>query len=289
MQCHAALRVLTARPRPEEEAALPHRLYGVLPPEAPGGAAWWRDAALAAIAEARAAGRQPILCGGTGLYLHALLTGLAAIPDPGAGARQEARALLASLGAPGLHARLAREDPATAARLRPSDAQRIARAWEVWRGTGTGLADWQARQTREAPPPRAAIVLLPPREALAPAIRARWQAMLEAGAVEEVRALLRLDLDPALPVLRAHGVPELAAMLAGRLTLAEASERAIAATLRYARRQRTWLRHHALAEAGAMLVFDARWGDAEQLPSAWDVIDAMFAKMGVDGVGGGGV
>ena len=147
MQVYAELRIVTARPTPEEEAEAPHRLYGVRPAAEPGSVAWWRGAALAAMAEAEL----PILCGGTGLYLRSLTAGLADIPDPGEPARTEARALLADEGAPALHARLLAVDPHTAATLRPGDGQRVARAWEVWRGTGHGLAHWLARRARQGP------------------------------------------------------------------------------------------------------------------------------------------
>lgn len=259
MQVYRELRILTARPGAADEALAPHRLYGVRPAAQPGNAAWWRDAALAAMEEARAVGRLPILCGGSGLYLAALVGGLAEVPEPGPEARTEARALLVGLGPAALHARLAAVDPATAARLRPSDPQRIARAWEVWRGTGRGLVGWQAEA---APPPHgwrfAAIVLDPPRGELRAAAADRFAAMLEAGAVQEVRALLALGLDPALPALRAHGVPELAAHLRGELPLAEAARRAIAATGRYVKRQSTWLRHHPLAPPARTHMIHAR-------------------------------
>jgi tRNA dimethylallyltransferase len=141
MQVYRELRIITARPTPEDEARVPHALYGIRPATEPGSVAWWRDAALAAMADARAAGRLPILTGGTGLYFASLTDGLAAIPDPGPAAREEARRLLKDIGAAALHARLAAADPTTAARLRPTDSQRIARAWEVLRGTGRGLAE----------------------------------------------------------------------------------------------------------------------------------------------------
>ena len=163
MQLYRELRILTARPTPADEALAPHVLYGVRPAAALATAAWWRAAALAEMQAARAAGLLPILCGGSGLYLLALTQGLADIPDPGRAARAEARALLVELGSAGLHARLAAVDPATAARLRPSDRQRIARAYEVWRGTGTGLAAWQGRGQPQAPDWRFAAVLLAPR------------------------------------------------------------------------------------------------------------------------------
>jgi len=248
MQVYRELRVLTARPTPQEEVLVPHLLYGVRAAAEPGNAAWWRSAALEAMEAARQAGRLPILCGGTGLYLTALTEGLAAIPEPGPQARAEARTLLAEMGPQALHERLAAVDPDTAARLRPSDAQRIARAWEVWRGTERGLAAWQAEPlTRPAGWRFAAILLAPPRPELRAAIAARFAGMLAAGALAEVRALLALQLDPALPALRAQGVPELAAHLRGELSLAAAAERAVLATGRYAKRQATWLRHHKLA------------------------------------------
>lgn len=260
MQCYRELRVLTARPTPEDEARAPHALYGVLPAAAPGSVAWWREAALKAMAPARL----PILCGGTGMYLRALTQGIAALPEVAPEAREEARSLLATLGAPGLHARLHPED---AAMLRPSDSQRIARAFEVWRSSGKPLAAWQ----REAPALPAApydfrvLLLDPPRPLLREAIVARWAAMLDGGAVEEVRGLLAQGLDPALPAMRAHGVPELAATLRGEATLEEASRRAIANTGAYTRRQATWFRRQALAPAEAVHSINARIASLSQL------------------------
>ncbi|MEO9190248.1 MAG: tRNA (adenosine(37)-N6)-dimethylallyltransferase MiaA [Acetobacteraceae bacterium] len=265
MQVYSELRILTARPTPAEEAVVPHALYGVRAAAEASSVAWWRDAALAAMAEARAAARLPILCGGTGLYLAALTQGLAAIPDPGPAARSEARALLAELGSAGLHARLAVADPATAAQLRPSDGQRIARAWEVWRGTGQSLAVWQEEPSAPAPGWRfAAIVLDPPRADLRAAIAARFHRMLAEGAVAEVRALLALSLDPALPAMRAHGVPEIASFLRGERVLEEAARLAILATGQYTKRQATWLRGRALTAAPAHMIH-ARFACQTQL------------------------
>ncbi len=210
----------------------------------------------------------PILCGGSGLYLAALTEGIADIPDPGEAARAEARRRLAEQGPAALHAALAAVDPATAARLRPSDSQRIARAWEVWAGTGRGLAAWQAERGTPAPWRFAAILLDPPRAALREAIARRFAAMIAQGAVAEVAALLALGLDPALPAMRAHGVPELAAHLRGEITLAEAQRRAELVTGQYTKRQATWFRHHALAAAAA---------DAYD-PCAGDGTGATFGK-----------
>ena len=240
MQCYRELRILTARPTPAEERRVPHALYGTRPAADVGSAATWCADALRAMAGPRL----PILCGGTGLYLGALTRGFAPVPDPGEAARLEARDLLARHGAPSLHARLQAADPATAAGLRPSDGQRLARAWEVWRGTGAGLSFWQAQPGEPAPYRFRMILLDPPRPALRHAIAARFTAMLDEGAMDEVAALVRLGLDPNLPSMRAHGVPELSAVLAGRATLEDAAADAIQATGRYAKRQRTWFRGH---------------------------------------------
>jgi hypothetical protein len=151
MQVYRELRVLTARPSPADEQRVPHALYGVRPAAENSSAAWWREAAIAAMREATGQGRLPILCGGTGLYLASLTQRLAAIPDPGDTARAQARHLAESLGPQGLHARLAAVDPLTASRLRPTDSQRLARAWEVLAGTGRGLASWQDERGRCAP------------------------------------------------------------------------------------------------------------------------------------------
>jgi tRNA dimethylallyltransferase len=265
MQVYRELRVLTARPTPAEEARVPHALYGVRSAAAVGSVAWWREAALGAMAAARAQGRIPILCGGSGMYFAALTGGLAEIPDPGAEARAEARTMLATLGPAALHARLSENDPETAARLRPSEGQRLARAWEVWRGTGVGMATWQARKQPPAPWRFWAVLLDPPRSMLREAIAARFATMLGSGALGEVEALLALRLDPSLPAMRAHGVPELSAHLRGEVALAEAARRAIAATRQYMRRQTTWFRHQPLAPTPRMLPINARYGADTQL------------------------
>jgi tRNA dimethylallyltransferase len=288
MQLYRELRVLTARPTPEEEAMAPHRLYGVRPAAEAASVAWWRGAALEAVAAARAAGRLPILCGGTGLYFLSLTEGLSAIPPVPAAAREEARRLLAEIGAPALHARLAALDPATAATLRPTDSQRLARAFEVLRGTGRGLLAWQRAGEGTGPAPWrfSALLLDPPRAALRAAIAARFDAMLAAGALEEVRALMaqggEAGLDPALPAMRAHGVPELAAVLAGRMTLAAARERAVLNTGQYTKRQATWFRHHGLAPPERTHIIHARISDVAQFSSAeWQKI-VSFVHGAVD-------
>ena len=264
MQTYRELRIVTARPTPEEEAQVPHLLYGVRPASEAGSVAWWRGQALAAMTAAQAAGQLPILCGGSGMYFAALTDGLADIPGPGEAARTEARGRLAEQGAAALHAALAEVDPVTAARLRPNDSQRIARAWEVWRGTGRGLAAWQAIGSQPAPWRFTALLLDPPRDELREAIARRFAAMLAQGAVEEVRALLALGLDPALPAMRAHGVPELGAYLRGELGLTAAQRRAELVTGQYTKRQATWFRHRKLADTGRTHMIHARIAGLEQ-------------------------
>ncbi len=265
MQCYAELRVLTARPTPEEEREVPHLLYGVLPAREAGSVAWWRERALAAMRGVRL----PILCGGTGMYLRALTQGISALPEVATQARGQARALLAAEGSAAVHARL---DAETAALLRPSDGQRVARALEVLLSTGRGLAAWQ-RETRVLPPaPRRffGILLDPPRDELRTAIATRWAAMLRAGAIEEARALLDQGLDPALPAMRAHGVPELHAVLRGEMDDGEAGRRAIANTIAYTRRQATWFRHQHWADPTRTHIIHARFTGLPQFSeSEW--------------------
>ncbi len=283
MQVYAELRILTARPTPADEALAPHRLYGVRPAALPGNVGWWREAALAELEAAWAAGRLPILCGGTGLYLRALTDGLVDIPEPPAAVRDEARALLAEIGPAALHARLEAVDPRSAARLRPSDGQRLARAWEVWRGTGCGIAAWAAEPGLPPAPCRfVAIRLAPPRPALRLAIQARFAAMLAAGALGEVVALLAQPLPPELPAMRAHGVPELAAVLRGERPLAEAAARAVSSQGRYTKRQATWFAHHDLAPVRRTLIIETRIADMTQQMKSLVDQSVAFVVQAVD-------
>ena len=279
MQLYAGMAVITAQPSQVEQAMVPHRLYGVRNPAQPANLAWWREQALAAMGEARL----PILCGGTGLYLRSLTQGVSALPDIPGPIRAQARASLVELGAAGLHALL---DAATAARLRPSDSQRVARAYEVLLATGRGLADWQAAAPLLPPAPWrfAAILLDPSRALLREAITLRFDTMLEAGALEEVRALQ--DMDPALPAMRAHGVPELVAVLQGRMTLAAARDQAVLHTIQYTKRQATWFRHQPLVDPDATHTIHASGaGLAQFSQSKWAEIE-RFVQGRVDGPGG---
>ena len=272
MQCYAELRILTARPSAADERQAPHRLYGVLPAATPGNAAWWRHAALDSLSQAREAGKTPILCGGTGMYLHALLHGIAEIPDPGEPARAQARALLAAEGPAALHARLQEVDPASAAKLRPSDSQRLARAYEVWLATGRGISHFQSQPTEKLAGWTPRMFLLdPPRDVLRAAVETRFAAMLGAGALDELSALLAKNLDPALPLMRAHGVPELGRYLKSEVTLEEASRRAVLATHQYTKRQATWFRHQQLVDSPAMQTIRSRIDEIEKFSESFEV------------------
>ncbi len=250
MQVNRELNVLTARPAPDETAAAPHRLYGVLPAAEACSAARWRALALAEIAAARDAGKLPILVGGTGLYLRALTDGLAPVPDVPPDLRDEARTLHARLGGAAFHARLAERDAEAAARLAPGDTRRLIRAWEVIEATGAPLAEWQRRQAGEGGLDGRVVrlVLMPPRAALYARCDARFAAMVGRGALDEVAALLGLGLAPDLPAMKAVGVPELARHLAGESDLETAIAAAQQATRRYAKRQLTWFRHQMAAD-----------------------------------------
>ncbi|HXV26290.1 MAG TPA: tRNA (adenosine(37)-N6)-dimethylallyltransferase MiaA [Alphaproteobacteria bacterium] len=246
MQLYRELRILTARPSPEDEAAVPHRLYGVIPAAEACSAARWRDLALEELARADDAGRLPILTGGTGLYLRALIEGLSPVPDVPRAVREETRRRFAALGDVAFHAELAASDPVMGARLNPGDKQRLIRAAEVLTATGRSLAEWQSVGGERASEESLAfytVVLLPPRAMTRSRIAERFASMLAAGALEEVRRLSALDLSPDLPAMKAHGVPELTRHLAGELSLEEAAQQAILVTGQYAKRQVTWLRH----------------------------------------------
>lgn len=236
LQVWGAWRVLTARPSEAEEAAVPHVLYGHLGREAEYSVGHW----LREVAEVLAGPAPVVIVGGTGLYLSALTEGLAEVPPVPAAVRAEADRLLREEG---LAALLAGVDAATVARIDRANPARVQRAWEVLRATGRGLADWQG-ETGPALLPLGqvqALLVSPPRDVLAARIDARFDAMLTGGALEEARAILAY-WDPARPWAKAIGAQELVAHVQGSLTLAEAAERAKAATRQYAKRQRTWFR-----------------------------------------------
>jgi tRNA dimethylallyltransferase len=236
LQVYENWKILSARPSPEDEAALPHRLYGHVGARTPYSTGHWlREVAAILKAPAR-----PIIVGGTGLYFSALTEGLAEIPATPAAIRAEADHLLASQGHAPLLAAL---DPTTLARIDTRNPMRVQRAWEVQRATGRGLAAWQD----DTPPPLLPLDACTPllitadKDWLGARIARRFDAMLAAGALDEARANLP-HWDPALPSMKAIGAPELIAYLHGEMTLDQAREAATIATRQYAKRQRTWFR-----------------------------------------------
>ena len=250
MQVYRDLRLLTARPSEEEEAAVPHRLYGILDGDETCSAADWRRLALAEIDAAAAAGKVPILCGGTGFYIKALTDGLSPMPAVPDAVRDRVRREVAE--APGVSAwdRLEALDPAAAARIEPMDRQRISRALEIFEATGRPLSEWQALPA-EGPPPDLhflKIALRPPRSDLVARCDARFDRMMEEGAPDEVAALKARGLSPERPIMRAVGVPELIAYLEGEVPLDAAVADAKTATRRYAKRQMTWMKGQYVAD-----------------------------------------
>lgn len=242
-QVYSDLRVLSARPSAEEEARVPHRLFGHIDgADTHYSAARWAGEAKAAIADAHAAGRLPILVGGTGLYLRTLIDGIAPVPPIDAQIRADVRALPVALA----HAQLAKADPAAATRLNPADTTRVARALEVIRATGRPLGAWQAERKGGigGDVRLVAVILLPDRDWLIDRCDHRFAAMIGDGALDEVRDLLaRTDVPPDAPVRRAIGVAELSGYLIREITLDQAVAAGALATRQYAKRQYTWFRN----------------------------------------------
>lgn len=244
MQVYRELRVLTARPTTAEEAAVPHRLYGVLSAAERCSAGRWLRMALPAIEEAFADGKVPVVVGGTGLYLRALMQGLADIPDIPAAEVARVQTRYEALGGEAFRADLRTLDPDAAGRLPASDRQRLIRAYAVVTATGRTLKDWQNDGTAAAIAARfATIVLTPPTDVLYPILDTRFDAMMSAGGMDEARAFAALGFDPSLPAAKAVGVRELLAHLAGEWDIETAFAKAKQATRNFAKRQRTWLRH----------------------------------------------
>jgi tRNA dimethylallyltransferase len=245
MQVYRDLCVITARPTPEEEARVPHQLYGHVDAGDDYSVGRWCRDATDAVAHAQAAGRFPILVGGTGLYFKAHLHGLAAVPPIPAEIRAGVRARLAVEGIAPLYAELQQRDPASALRLSPGDRTRVTRALEVMLATGRSLSDWHGEGVSHAPAAKHAIriFLTIDRNELYRRIDERFDDMLASGAIAEVRRLAARKLDPALPAMKAHGVPWLIRHLTGELTLEQAAAGGKRDTRRYTRRQETWFRN----------------------------------------------
>ena len=245
MQGYSVLDVLTARPSTADMARVPHFLYGHLHPSmAYSTGAWLRDVTRL-IDEGVLSGRPAVFVGGTGLYFRALAEGISDMPDIAPSVRERWRYELKEQGAERLHRILMREDSAVAMQLRPTDGQRIVRALEVLDASGRSILEWQAARGQPLIDRDSArfLAIEPDREALVARIEARFDRMLDKGALDEVRQLAALDLDPSLPAMKAIGVRELQAALAGQTSFADAIERAKIATRQYAKRQTTWFRH----------------------------------------------
>ncbi len=245
MQVYRDLRIVTARPSPQDEGRVPHRLYGHVDAAVNYSTGQWLRDVAEVLAELARDGRIAILVGGTGLYFKALTAGLAAVPPIPADIREQVRARVKSDGAPALHAELMQRDPATAQRITANDRSRISRALEVVLATGRPLSDWH----REGLPPlidasrTPKVFITCERKVLVRRIETRFAAMLKAGALEEVRRLVTRRLDPSLPAMKAHGMPWLIRHLNGEITLDEAAAGAVMDTRRYAKRQLTWFRN----------------------------------------------
>ncbi len=245
MQVYRDLRIITARPTPDEERRVPHRLYGHIDAAENYSAGRWCTDAAAVLTATRQESRPAIIVGGTGLYFSALTRGLAAVPPIPAKIRNDVRARLASEGVAALHAELTARDPAAAARLMPGDRARVTRALEVVLATGRSILDWhEENMPASLDLARAAkVFLMPARDQLLRNIDARFDAMIAAGALDEVRALAARKLDPSLPAMKAHGVPWLIRHLAGKIALADAASHAKLETRQYTKRQATWFRN----------------------------------------------
>nr|WP_324827522.1 tRNA (adenosine(37)-N6)-dimethylallyltransferase MiaA [Qipengyuania sp. Z2] len=240
-QVYADLQILSARPDEADMRGVEHRLFGSWDGAQPCSAADWANAAKREIADIHAQGAVPILCGGTGLYLRTLLDGIAPVPPIDPSVREDVRAMAQADARAALEA----EDPPAAAGIAPADMARTARALEVVRSTGRPLATWQSRKVGgigegiELHP----LVLLPDREWLYQRCDARFEIMMETGAVAEVDTLLARNIDPSLPVMRAIGVREISSFLQGELSRDQAITAGQTSTRQYAKRQYTWFRH----------------------------------------------
>jgi len=243
MQLYAGLTVLTAAPGPQETAQAPHHLFGTVDPADGWSTGRWLRAAADVLAEIAARGRDAIVVGGTGLYFRALTVGLADVPPVPPFVRRASETEFTALGEGAFRDRLAKADPAAANRIAPGDRQRLVRAWEVYATTGRALSEWHADgQPSLRPGAWTAVALEPPRAALYARCDARLAGMVEAGALDEVRALMARGLDPELPAMKAVGVREFAAHLADETGLEAATAAAQQETRRYAKRQTTWMR-----------------------------------------------
>lgn len=244
MQVYQALPILTAQPTATDHDRSPHRLYATIPPAQISSAGIWSQQAAQEVEVARKENLVPILVGGTGLYLKALFQGIVDVPPISAEVRNFVRERLEKRGTTSIYEELCRADPAMAQKLRPQDTQRLVRALEVMLETGRSLLEWQQSATKAALPSDQVLLISfePDRATLLPAIAARLAQMVERGALEEVRDLMKLNLPSDRPILRAVGFREFSSYLEGRCSQEEALAQANIASRQYAKRQKTWLR-----------------------------------------------
>lgn len=249
MQIYDALPVLTAQPSAAEKQQVPHRLFSVMHPAETCSAQLWREMAVDEIHKAHNAGHHPIVTGGTGFYLKALLEGFSPVPDIAPGIRAEGTALQERLGNPAFHGHLATLDPVMASRLNPNDTQRLIRAWEVLKGTGKSLAYWQSLPPTGAPEGLSFTIetVLPPRDVLYDRCNRRFDMMMDNGALAEIEALSNAIASGAVPpdasITHALGFRPLRACLQGEMKREDAIEQAKQETRHYAKRQMTWIRN----------------------------------------------
>ncbi|MCK5574405.1 MAG: tRNA (adenosine(37)-N6)-dimethylallyltransferase MiaA [Sphingomonadales bacterium] len=262
-QVYKELRVITARPPVEDEARVPHRLFGVVDGHESCSAGRWAEMAVAEIKAAWHEGRLPIVVGGTGMYRQALIEGMSPIPESPGDVRIKARARYEAIGAEAFHQEVATLDSATAERLPVGDTQRLLRAWEVTTHTGRPFSTWQD-EPRNPPLPEAiftTIAIEPPRDQLYASIDRRFSQMVELGVVDEVKALLAIGIAAELPVMKALGVPEIAAFVRGEITLDDAISKAQKLSRNYAKRQLTWVRNQVQAEFTLSAQYSQRFSD----------------------------
>ena len=245
MQLYADLSILTARPSKAEMRDIPHHLYGVLDGGHRASVAAWLELAATAMTAIRARGKMPIIIGGTGMYLDAAVNGIAPIPDVPATIHEDCMALFDAIGGAAFRQKLALHDPLVASRLADGDRQRLIRAMGVFNATGIALGQFQQAEHKGALAGRPVkIAMLPPRDVLYARIDARFDVMLEQGAMDEVRQLMSRQLDPSLPLMKALGVTALKAVLEQEMTVDEAAYIAKRDSRHYAKRQMTWLRNN---------------------------------------------
>ena len=245
MQLYADLSILTARPSKAEMQDIPHHLYGVLDGGHRASVAAWLELAATAMTAIRARGKMPIIIGGTGMYLDAAVNGIAPIPDVPATIHEDCMALFDAIGGAAFRQKLALHDPLVASRLADGDRQRLIRAMGVFNATGIALGQFQQAEHKGALAGRPVkIAMLPPRDVLYARIDARFDVMLEQGAMDEVRQLMSRQLDPSLPLMKALGVTGLKAVLEQEMTVDEAAYIAKRDSRHYAKRQMTWLRNN---------------------------------------------